>query len=168
MPNASSKYALAGLNIVHEIFDDEVVVVSLDSGSYYSLEGSATKCWDLALAGFSVDGIVDALCAEYQVARPIVETSVERFMSEVCREGLLITRSESESEPECESDSQLLENTPKARFPIASVERDAAFPPPTLVRYDEMRQLLLIDPVHMVGDAGWPQLPPDPAGNDDG
>ncbi|MFV1981285.1 MAG: PqqD family protein [Rhodothermia bacterium] len=164
MPHPNPKYALAGPNIVHETFADEVVVVSLDSGSYYSLEGSATKCWDLALAGFPVDEIVDSLCTEYQVARPVVETSVERFMSEVCQEGLLITRSESE----CESDSQLLENTPKARAPIASVERDAPFPPPTLVRDDEMRHLLLIHPVHMVGDAGWPQLPPDPACNDNG
>ena len=35
----------------------------------------------------------------------------------------------------------------------------ATFEAPTLDRFDDLQGLLLIDPIHDVGDAGWPLLP---------
>ena len=154
MPDAAAKYAIASPNIVHETFEDEVVVVSLDSGSYYSLEGSGTKCWDFALAGFSINEIVESLCLAYQVERSVVETSVDRFMNDTLKEGLLVIDSHPDPQPS--------ENVRKPHNLFLSEAENAPFHPPRLVRYDEMRQLLLIDPVHMVGDAGWPQSPTEP------
>jgi hypothetical protein len=34
--------------------------------------------------------------------------------------------------------------------------RGAAFQPPTLRKYTDMQDLLLIDPIHEVDDLGWP------------
>jgi hypothetical protein len=36
-----------------------------------------------------------------------------------------------------------------------------AFQPPTLESYNDMQDLLLLDPIHDVDDMGWPQKAPD-------
>jgi hypothetical protein len=36
------------------------------------------------------------------------------------------------------------------------------FNPPSLNKYSDMQELLLLDPIHDVDDAGWPKPNPDP------
>ena len=46
---------MLGDQIVHETIDGETVVINLDSGSYYSLEGSGADLWSRLLAGESLN-----------------------------------------------------------------------------------------------------------------
>src|SRR5947199_10669673 len=39
------RYGVAGNHIVHELIDDEVLVINFETGAYYSLGGSAVSVW---------------------------------------------------------------------------------------------------------------------------
>jgi len=42
-------------------------------------------------------------------------------------------------------------------MPVAEDRADnARFQPPTLNKYTDMRDMLLLDPIHDVGESGWP------------
>ena len=50
---------------VHERFGDETVILNLDSGSYYSAQGTGTIIWSLVSEGASEAAILQRMRAEY-------------------------------------------------------------------------------------------------------
>lgn len=49
------------------MIDNEVVMLSLKNGEYYALNEVASKIWDLIKEKVSVEKIIQALMAEYEV-----------------------------------------------------------------------------------------------------
>ena len=139
----STSFAVASPNIVHETFDDEVVIVSLDSGSYYSMAEVGMACWQQILAGSSVEKIVESLSSTYDADAESLRDAVIALIHEMEEEQLIIR-----------VDRPSRNGVPVSALP--SVKK--AFQPPVLHRYEDMKQLLVIDPVHMVSDDGWPQV----------
>ncbi|MDI6809774.1 MAG: hypothetical protein QME66_12490 [Candidatus Eisenbacteria bacterium] len=41
--SSSPRFRVNQPNVIFEVFDDEVVIVNLDSGNYYSLDKSGTE-----------------------------------------------------------------------------------------------------------------------------
>ena len=69
--------------------DCEVVLLSLDQGAYYRLNGVASRIWALAETRISVSEVVDRLVKEFEVSRAECERCVVEFVRTLCREGLL-------------------------------------------------------------------------------
>lgn len=46
--------------------------------------------------------------------------------------------------------------------PAGNNQEKPLFNPPSLNKYSDMQELLLLDPIHDVDDAGWPKPNPDP------
>lgn len=136
----SPRLAPAGRNVIHETFDDEVVIIHLDRGTYYSLEGAGADLWRLILARASVDEAVEALARGYGAARDQVATAVADLVAQLREEGLV--------EPTTAEAEATGGATVKAARP---------FEPPVLRKYTDMQDLLLVDPIHDVDDAGWPR-----------
>ncbi len=44
-------FELTGLKVIDETFDDEIVVINFDTGSYYSLSKAAADIWGLIGTG---------------------------------------------------------------------------------------------------------------------
>jgi hypothetical protein len=69
--------------------DDEIVVMSLDSGDFFSLTGTAKAIWQL------IDGIrdratlIEALAAEFSVEPEIVGVDLDAFLAEMGKAGLI-------------------------------------------------------------------------------
>ncbi|MFN5781997.1 MAG: PqqD family protein [Novosphingobium sp.] len=72
--------------------DDETVVMSLDSGDFFSLTGTARSIWQLLDHGYHRDGLVAALAEEYGVAGEAIAGEVDAFLSELTAMGLLGAR----------------------------------------------------------------------------
>jgi hypothetical protein len=130
--------------IIHEQFDDEVVIINLDSGSYYSVDKTGARIWVLALDGLSREEIIARIGAEFVGDESVIEESTSAFLDELLRESLVV------AEP--------IENGPsKTCNPILRSGAPQSFVTPQLQKYTDMEELLLLDPVHEVDEMGWPK-----------
>ena len=125
--------------LVSQQFDDEVILANLETGIYYSLTGPAADIWLGIQSGATVKEIVAAFAALDTAASETTKQSVTSFVARSCRPKKIIMPRE---------------NVPD-RKPW-SPQFSNSLPQPVLERFDDLRELLLLDPVHDVGDAGWP------------
>jgi hypothetical protein len=69
--------------------DQETVLMSVDAGAYYGLEGPARTIWEILGTPMTFSTLVARLVEEYQVSPGTCAADVERFLDEMVREGLL-------------------------------------------------------------------------------
>lgn len=119
-------------------FDNEVILANFDTGIYYSLSGTAADVWLGLKSGAASEEVVSAFSATYSNDAQTAKISVSRFIEELLTEKLVAP----------------LENAPE-RHPW-SPKASEQFKNPKIERFDDLRDLLLLDPIHDVGEAGWP------------
>ncbi|MEL6161595.1 MAG: PqqD family protein [Cyanobacteria bacterium J06554_11] len=135
-------------DVVSETIDGETVVVSLSTGSYYSLEGSATMVWNLIEAGYTLEQILSVVNQHFEAEPTTIETAVEALVEQLQAEALVVESDGSEVNASSGDSSQPLAAVP-------SVPQKFVFP--TLQKFSDMQELLLLDPIHEVDQAaGWP------------
>ncbi len=69
--------------------DQETVLMSIDAGAYYGLEGAARSIWKKLENPTSFSELVDYLVREYRVSRETCASDLQKFLAEIEREGLL-------------------------------------------------------------------------------
>ena len=131
--------------VIGEVFDDEVVIVDFQGGNYYSLAGSGLDVWRLIERGKASEAIVQSIDAAYEGDTGAIREAVESLLDELEREELIVTVTDGEAEPAVDGDHPL---------------SPATFETPVFKRYTDMRDLLLLDPIHEVDQAGWPETKP--------
>ena len=70
-------------NFVATTMEDEIVLLNVEDGQFYRLEGTARRAWELADIHSDVGALVDALCSEYEVDETTCRTDVGTLMSEM-------------------------------------------------------------------------------------
>jgi hypothetical protein len=128
--------------VTHERLDDQVLAIHLETGAYFALDDVAADCWTVAAAGATLDDIADAVVARYEVDPATARTEIEQFAEQLAAERLVEL-----------ADADAGEATPATLAPL-----DAKLPytAPTVQKYDDLEDLLLLDPIHEVDEAGWP------------
>ncbi|MGH3055999.1 MAG: PqqD family protein [Gaiellaceae bacterium] len=127
--------------VIHQNLDGEVIVVNLDTGVYYSLTGVAADIWDVVEGGASTAQAVEEIAARYDGAPELVEPAVTRFVDELAAEELIVPAGAAE---------------PRQAAPSPNGAPRPPFVEPLLHKYTDMQELLLLDPIHEVDEAGWP------------
>lgn len=127
---------------VHQTVEGEVLVIDIVDGTYFCLRGSVAPLWPVIADGTSRPALIEAATALFSNADAGVVASVEAFLDRLRAEGILHPAARAAG---------------TAALPANGVKRD--FVPLTVERYEEMRDLLTLDPVHDVTDSGWPHLP---------
>lgn len=127
-----------GSKITHELLEGEVIAIHFDTGAYYSLRGSAARIWECLAASA---GNAPAIAATFEGDASEVGNAVDVFLRSLAEEGLIDEQSAS-------SESVELDDT-VAKLP---------FETPVFERFEDMRDLLLADPIHEVDDEGWPHV----------
>lgn len=131
-------------NIVHETIDGETVLLDLNTGNYFSLEGPGALIWQyIDLTGNYKKPI--ELLSDGSARNGNVEDALNEFVDELIKEKLLI---ETDTAPAA-SDTAEIENL------LHEAARD--FIPPKVNKYSDMQDLLLLDPIHEVDEQGWPE-----------
>src|ERR1044071_587770 len=69
---------------------ETLVLLNLESGTYYALEEVGSRVWQLCDGTRRVSEIVSALCEEYDAPSEIVETDVMELIGDLINEKLLV------------------------------------------------------------------------------
>ncbi len=140
-------------DVMHETIDGEVIIINLSSGNYYSVRGSGADVWTLigATPGASDDALASALAARYDCSPAEIKSSLQDFLAQLHVEGLVAEV----ADPDAGAAAVGLELT--ASGPAEP------FTAPRLEKYTDLQDLVLLDPVHQVDQAGWPAPAPEGA-----
>ena len=121
--------------IIHEFLDNEIILADLDAGIYYSIRGCGIQLWQQLVSGNSLEEAIDTIQRQYGKDNLDLCSA---FAMQLCKEQLLI------------------ETTSMPHTTIASLSWPNSFEPPVLEKYEEMKNLLMLDPIHEVDEQGWP------------
>jgi hypothetical protein len=146
--DGSTRFRINAPRVIHEPFEHEVIVVNLDTGRYYCLQRTGVDLWNGLMGGASIDEIVRAFVAAYDESETVVRTAVVSAMEDLKREELVVDAA-GMNRPEMAWRARESHGTP--------------FVAPALETYTDMQDLLLLDPIHEVDEAGWP-VPAERAG----
>lgn len=89
-----AQYAVAEGIFVQGV-GDELVVLSMESGLYYSFNGVGAAIWRLAEAGKDTSQIAAAIAAEYDVEESQAAADAEAFLRDAFERSLLVERAAS-------------------------------------------------------------------------
>jgi len=134
-------------SVIHETIENEVIIVNLDSGSYYSLDQFGAQLWNYLSSGLSVSEVRARLAQAYEAESSALDDALDSFVAELQTESLIVPLAQHAPRPDAGDDEPPLQ----AR---------RAFEPPHLNKYTDMQDLLLLDPIHEVDETGWPQAKP--------
>ncbi|MCK1389101.1 PqqD family protein [Bradyrhizobium sp. 21] len=128
--------------LISQQFDSEVVLANYQNGVYYNLDGSAAQIWLGLRANRTVEEIANACASATGGDAASITPQVQAFVDSMLAEGLIA------------------EGAADARVETWTPVLSGAFAAPEFQRFDNLRELLLMDPVHDAGDEGWPLREP--------
>ena len=83
------RFSINSPKVVHEIFDDEAIVINLDTGDYYSLNRPGAEIWSEIIESATVGDIIKKLSSRYSSNEEDIEGSTIRFLAELEEENLI-------------------------------------------------------------------------------
>lgn len=131
------RYKVDSKRIAHQEVDGEVIVIDFVAGTYYSMRATAGEIWQMLIAGADSSAIV----ARYQNA-PGATDEIPAFLNELLAGDLI--------EIDDGAIDGVLSASPESRLPYAT---------PRLEIFEDLAELIMLDPVHDVTEAGWPHVP---------
>lgn len=129
-------------SVVAEVIDGEAVIMDLASGHYFSTQHVGCDIWRGIELGASRSMIVRSLASAYDVEPDAASEAVASFIVELLKHNLVVESNGTSSG--AEDQVTWLSDT---RQPFSH---------PVLNAYTDMEELLLLDPIHDVDQAGWP------------
>ena len=136
--------------VTHETIDGEAVIINLDSGNYYSLVEVGSFIWGLVEKGASATELQNLVRQTYHGNATDVDRGVQELLAQLQQENLIV--------PVDGAGALELNEV----VPSNNSHEKPSFNAPLLHKYSDMQELLLLDPIHDVDDAGWPKPNPDP------
>ena len=146
------RFRINSPHIIHETIDLETVIVNLDTGNYYSLDQIGVEIWNLIEKHISLDEIIEDISRRYEGNRTLIEQAVIQLANELNQENLIINDSSEPSETNSGFDYKEI---------TGAQTKKMSFEAPILHKYNDMQELLLIDPIHEVEETGWPNVKQD-------
>ena len=137
----SQRFRIRRPEVIHEILDDELVIVNLKTGAYFSLDPVGAVIWEEVDRNATPAEIVSDVKARFDGDAALIEGEVKRLLRELEREQLIGAHDDPGS---------------TATKPAPPLNGRAPFSPPLLQKYTDMQELLLLDPIHEVDESGWP------------
>ena len=124
----------------YETIDSETVLIDSEKGYLFLFSGIGSWLWHRMIVGGTIDDLVAESVARYGVAS---ESSIRQFLEELV-------------------EAEMIQPGLSAPTAIADSPADwpEVFEPPVIERYNEISDILSMDPIHEVDPAkGWPRQP---------
>lgn len=134
------KIILPQKEILFETIQEEVIIVNLANGNYYSLQAVASELWQKLTDGISLQHLVQLLSDSYGIPKEQAEKDLDGFIEKLSDEKIVEIRLNSEHP------------TPSA----ASWTPKGEYAAPEIEIYTDIQDLLTLDPIHEVDEMGWP------------
>jgi len=143
--NLLSRFKPNTHSITYQALADEMVIVYLETGIYYSLESVGTLIWNELTAGSSMKKVMEELCLRFDELPEEIEKSLKGFITQLQEEKLITPQKEVEL-------TFSFFHPPSKHFCYAK----APYIHPYLNKYTEMQELLLLDPSENEGmESSW-------------
>jgi len=126
VPAPAGRYAVRGPEIVHDTVERETIIINTSSSAYYSTNQSGSALWNAIADGHRVEQIAVAFAADPK--------SVERFISRLLAEKLIVTADSARTGPSGRPEI--------AGFSVLEL--------PLLTKHLKLEELLDSDPAHVV------------------
>ncbi|MGH1579288.1 PqqD family peptide modification chaperone [Planktotalea sp.] len=81
---------LRSQHILASDLDDEVVMMDVESGSYFSMPGPAGRIWNLLETEQTIKSLTETLISEYDVSAEQCEAEVLPFVNSLIERDLII------------------------------------------------------------------------------
>ena len=134
-------------HVIQETIEGEAIIVNMVSGNYYSIAGVGSVIWDAIVQGRPTAAVAASIVAGFDADPATGRADLDRLLTELQAEELIVP---------VESGAAAA-----AESPVASAEPKRPYEPPMLHKYNDMQDLLLLDPVHDVDETGWPNISPE-------
>lgn len=122
--------------IIFEVIDHEIVVISLTTGTYFSLKSPASTIFALLDSGCARDELLLRLNELYSNPDCLNSEQIDSFIEELLSESIM---------EYCEStDCKGLDKNTIQSLAVLPYQK------PVLEKFDDMQELFLLDPVHPV------------------
>lgn len=145
MDQPPREYRIDLTRLVAERFEEETVLVNVESGYYYSISPSGAEILGMLNDGIPAENLAPALFGDSENCERF-RSRIAGFVDQLAAEGIIV-----EHEPE---------NDTGTYASSQHYSTDAGYELPVLERFDDVRDLLLIDPIHQVDPRyGWPKKP---------
>ena len=141
MLNLQNSFRTREQEVASKVIDGEAIIINLANGVYYSIDKVGALVWDLLQAGHTLEQVIGAVTARYDVTREQAESDVRELVGELVQENL-VSPSENGNSASPETSSGGTDRLP--------------YDSPKLNIYRDMRDLLALDPpVPGLGDTPW-------------
>lgn len=129
-------------DLVAETLSDETLVIDTASGVFFSLRGVASALWAMLEGSAREAELRDAVTSRFPDTAT-VDIDVVAFIAALQADDLVV---------DVES------AVARSGAASAAGQWPDAYEPPTVKKYDDMADLLLVDPIHDVdAQVGWPE-----------
>lgn len=136
-----SIYCIHTSQIVYEVLNTEVIIVDFNTGNYYVLSNTAKDIWRCIEEKLTYDQMVNCLALHYSENIEKIKTDLTHFLHELVDKGLIY-----------------LGDTPQEGSLTIPTLMQKEYVSPDLRMYTDVQNLLLLDPIHEVTEAGWPHV----------
>lgn len=130
---------------VDETIDGEALVMDMVRGNYYSCDGASAVAWNALKQGLDVDAVAAVLVDVYALAPEQASSDLDAFVAALLAEEMLV-----------ETSDDAAAAAPAAEPAAAAVTPAGPYDGLHLERFTDLADLILLDPVHDVSEAGWP------------
>lgn len=134
---------ISNADISSEVIDDEVMIMDLSNGRYYSLQGAGMLVWESLRQGVSIQETINKCLDRYQGDVEEISGQVNSLVEELVAQGLVTLEHDGKTETELQVSAEREQNG----IPFANCQLNV---------YTDMEDLLLLDPIHDVDAKGWP------------
>jgi hypothetical protein len=143
--STSERFRVNEPTVIQEVIDGEAIIADLGRGFYYSLDSLGSAVWQALVDGASVAEVIDGCAAHFAGDREEIAAGINALLAGLTAEQLLVARGD----------------VPGSVVGLHGLlgAAGSAWTPPTLNKYTDMEQLLLLDPIHDVDETGWPNAP---------
>jgi hypothetical protein len=132
--------------VVSEVIDGEAIIMNLKSGNYFSIQQTGAKIWEWINDGRPFQAVVELAQRSFAGEPEKITRDLEEFLGALL-EHELIRPCSKDGQPGGQAVTD--EETPVNR---------PAFEKPEVHVFNDMKDLLLLDPIHDVDETGWPRM----------
>ena len=127
--------------VAADTIEGETVILHHGTGTYFDGSGSATLLWTAIESGADAESLSKLLQAAYGVDAASAFTAADTFLT------FLKTH-------------DLVSDHPGSPAPFAFQGPQSPYSTPEFSVHTDLTDMLLLDPIHDVGEAGWPAPKP--------
>ncbi len=131
-------------SVVAEVIEAELVAIQLETGCYYHANSTGGTVWGYIEQGIPQTEIVLGVKKRYGIDEQLAGKDVDAFVERLLQEKLVRI-----------AENEVIKESAQVSFSGLT----EPYTEPTLKKHEDMKELLLLDPIHDIGESAWPMQP---------